>query len=453
MTAWLLTWFLQGGVIAAGAAAVLRCAPRLNAATRHLIWSAALMAVAWLGWTSSPFSQAATIISPAQAAEPIYIPSAPGAFVSTVMGVWAAIAFMHLLRVLASVRGMNAARGGCRPFPASVEARLPLWLEAKERGRRSQLMMCDTVPGATVLGLQRPCIAIPEVLVDALTPGELDQVILHEHAHVQRRDDWSRLAQTLLMSILWMNPAAVFASRSLNREREMACDEWVVARTGLPKAYARCLARAAEASARFRHRSLLSQTLVGTRHELLERVDRVLAMRHKGRRRISGVATAAACCAMAVTSSQVQTMPAFSEMAEIIVPHVPRPLLSFYGAPGGAPYADVAFHVPVASSASAAPSASIPSAALTAPITRITTIASVTPVAPVSSPDARTLPGRTFGGAYPASQSPAAASVKEASPWRAMATPAVEIASAAKKTSVGLADAFGRAGVALARSF
>ena len=39
-----------------------------------------------------------------------------------------------------------------------------------------------------------------------------------------------------------------FVSRVLNREREMACDEWVVARTGLPKAYARCLARAAEAA-------------------------------------------------------------------------------------------------------------------------------------------------------------------------------------------------------------
>jgi hypothetical protein len=34
-----------------------------------------------------------------------------------------------------------------------------------------------------------------------------------------------------------------------------------------------------------------------------------------------------------------------------------------------------------------------------------------------------------------------------------MAAPGIEIASAAKKTSVGLADAFGRAGVALARSF
>ena len=90
-------------------------------------------------------------------------------------------------------------------------------------------MICDAVPGATVLGFQRPCIAIPSSVVEALTIDELDQVILHEHAHVQRRDDWSRLAQTLLLSVLWIHPAALVISRALSRECEMACDEWVVA--------------------------------------------------------------------------------------------------------------------------------------------------------------------------------------------------------------------------------
>ena len=36
MTAWLLTWLWQGSALAAGVAVALRCAPRRNAATRHL---------------------------------------------------------------------------------------------------------------------------------------------------------------------------------------------------------------------------------------------------------------------------------------------------------------------------------------------------------------------------------------------------------------------------------
>ena len=266
MTAWLLTWFWQGSTLAAGVAVALRCAPQRNAATRHLIWCVALAAVAWLGWAASPYPSRPP--SPSSGANPIYIPSAPDFLISIFAGIWAAIALVSLLRVLSGLRGVYAVRDRCRPFPSNIESRLPLWLEAKACGRRTALMICDEVPGATVLGFHQPCIAIPTALVVALTFDELDQVILHEHAHVQRRDDWARLAQTLLLSVLWVHPAALFVSRALNREREMACDEWVVARTGMPKAYARCLAHAAEARVRMRGGPTLVPALIGSRNEL-----------------------------------------------------------------------------------------------------------------------------------------------------------------------------------------
>ena len=47
-------------------------------------------------------------------------------------------------------------------------------------------MLCDAVRGATVLGFYRPYIAVPPSLLKALTQDELDQIVLHEHAHVQR---------------------------------------------------------------------------------------------------------------------------------------------------------------------------------------------------------------------------------------------------------------------------
>ena len=180
------------------------------------------------------------------------------------------------------------------------------------------------MPGATVLGFERPCIAIPSSLVEALTIDELDQVILHEYAHVQRRDDWSRLAQTLLLSVLWIHPAALVVSRVLNREREMACDEWVVARTGLPKAYARCLAHAAEARIRMTRGSTLVPALIGGRHELERRVDRLLAARGKARRNVSLSAASVAACAMVLVSVQFQGARGFAEIAEIVFPHVTR---------------------------------------------------------------------------------------------------------------------------------
>src|SRR5688500_17302592 len=221
MTAWLLTWLWQGSALAAGAGIALRDAPRGHRATRHLMLFSCLVALAWFGWSTSPYGG----LTPVQVrgSAPIYVPAAPDLLVIAFICVWATVALVGLLRVLSALRGVYAARGRCRAFPSNIESRLPLWLEAKARGRLCKLMICDAVPGATVLGFHSPCIAIPRLLVEALTVDELDKVILHEQAHVQRCYDWSRLVQTMLQSYLWIHPAALFLSRALKRYSKLYC--------------------------------------------------------------------------------------------------------------------------------------------------------------------------------------------------------------------------------------
>jgi hypothetical protein len=326
-------------------------------------------------------------------------------------------------------------------------------------------MICDAVPGATVLGLQRPCIAIPSSLVEALTTDELDQVILHEHAHVQRRDDWSRLAERLLMSVLWIHPAALLASRALNREREMACDEWVVARTGLPKVFATCLVHAAEVRGRTRSDSTLMPALVGRRHELVRRVDRLLALRGKTRSSVSLAGAGAAACGMLLMAAQLQGV-RLVEIAEIVFPQVSRPMMALYNAPATVRFSAAAramkASAPVASAFapdSHIASADKPVAPAFAPNLHIASadkpVAPSAPVAPdaPNAPIAPVLSARVFMGAYVLPLAPIETSGKQTNPWQAMATPGVEIASAAKKTSLGIANIFSRAGVSLARSF
>jgi len=474
MTAWLLTWLWQGSALGAGVAVALRCPPRWNAATRHFIWCGALAAVAWLGWASLPHRAPAALSS---GIDPIYIPSAPDFLINLFVGIWAAIALLSLGRVLPALRAIFAVRDRCRPFPPNIESRLPLWLEAKASGRSATLMICDEVPGATVLGFHRPCIAIPSALVEALTIDQLDQVILHEHAHVQRRDDWARLAQTLLLSVLWIHPAALFVSRALNREREMACDEWVVARTGSPKAYARCLAHAAEVRARMRGGPTLVPALIGRRHDLLRRVDRVLAINGRARRSVSLSGATTAACAMVMMSAQLQTTRGFSEIVEIVFPQVRNAsvwtagealgatdglLLVLAGShpsslslggssstrypPAGHPKAAAALGAPAPRSGRGRFAPIAPDAAPIAPVAPIAPTAPVTPIAPGLS-------ARVFPGTYSLTGAPVDASTERSNQWRVIATPGVEIAASAKKISIGVASVFSRAGVSLARSF
>ena len=449
MTAWLLTWVWQGLALTLGVAIALRCVRRPNAATRYLVWLASLAALAWLGWTGSPHGNATPVL--VQIADPIYIPSAPDILISSVVGIWAAIALVSLLRLLPGLHAVYAMRDRCYPFPRAIEATLPLWLEAKEAGRRTELMMCDAVPGATVLGLQRPCIAIPSSLAQALTAEELDQVILHEHAHVQRRDDWSRLVQTLLMSVLWIHPAAVFVSRALNREREMACDEWVVARTGLPKAYARCLTRAAELQGSFMGSSALIPTLFNGRHDLVRRVDRLLMIRGKTRRHVSFVRAAAAMFAMALISAQIQGV-RFAELAEIMLPHVAGPIMAWNTTTKAMDETPFDVRLKPDTSNEGQHAMNTPAEPI-APVALVAPIAPVAPVAPVPHDAPVLATSVALAGVYPLPDPPAAQSIDSPNRWSALGTPGVEIASAAKKTSVGIASVFTRAGVSLARSF
>lgn len=457
MTAWLLAWVWQGLALALGVAAAVRYVRGLNAATRHFIWFGSLIALGWLGWVGSPHaSLRAPVAMPA--VDPIYIPSAPDMLVSGVVGIWAACTLVALLRLLPGLKAIYALRDRCSPFPPALESGLPLWLEHKDRGRRTELMLCDTVPGATVLGFQRPCIAIPSSLAEALTPDELDQVILHEYAHVQRRDDWSRLAQALLMSVLWIHPAALLVSRALNREREMACDEWVVARTGLPKAYARCLTRAAEVRFDLCRRSALIPTLLDGRHDLVRRVDRLLTIKGKTRRNVSFVRAAAALFVMAMMSANLQGI-RFAEIAEVVLPNVARPVLVAFNQSATFPEAQAGANVPIARSSAPdrdAPSAPSAPDAPAAPDDPGAPDALDTPDTPDAA-DATSAPGFVesvaFAGVYQVPNVPAARPIEQPNPWSALGAPGVEIASAARKTSVGIAGVFSRAGVSLARSF
>ncbi len=95
-------------------------------------------------------------------------------------------------------------------------------------------------------GIRRPCILLPEEERAPLAEDALRAVLIHELAHVRRRDVAASLAQHLLEALLWFHPLMWVVSRQLAIERERACDDWVLSLTESPPAYARCLAALAE---------------------------------------------------------------------------------------------------------------------------------------------------------------------------------------------------------------
>jgi uncharacterized protein (TIGR03435 family) len=96
------------------------------------------------------------------------------------------------------------------------------------------------------IGFSPGAVLLPCGLIERLDAAELEQIVLHEAAHLARRDDWSNLVARLWGAAFAFHPLAWFILRQVEQEREAACDDWVVARTGQPRGYAECLVRVSE---------------------------------------------------------------------------------------------------------------------------------------------------------------------------------------------------------------
>lgn len=79
-----------------------------------------------------------------------------------------------------------------------------------------------------VCGLFRPVVLLPAKLARELGPDALRDVLLHELAHVQRRDLWFNFLQAAVQIVWWWNPFVWFANGRIRTLRELAVDERVM---------------------------------------------------------------------------------------------------------------------------------------------------------------------------------------------------------------------------------
>lgn len=142
------------------------------------------------------------------------------------LGVWAAGALAMLgLIALSQRRAVFLFAQG-----RQLTEDLPVDLAQNLRGRLGlkQPVLIVESPAArspVVFGFLRPVIILPTSLRRELSEDELSAVLLHELAHVRRRDILVAWIAAFVLAIQWFNPLAYLAVRGLGRERELACDE------------------------------------------------------------------------------------------------------------------------------------------------------------------------------------------------------------------------------------
>ena len=135
--------------------------------------------------------------------------------------------------------------------------------------------MSDHLRVPTAIGFTKPLVVIPSWTLQELSTLELNSILLHELAHLRRRDDWTNLIQKIVGALLFFHPAVWWIEKKLALEREMACDDLVLAQATSPRAYAECLVALAEKS--FLRRGLaLAQAAVDRLRQVSLRVTQIL---------------------------------------------------------------------------------------------------------------------------------------------------------------------------------
>ncbi len=144
-------------------------------------------------------------------------------------------------------RTENLRRGAVRLEPDQETATKIARLHARLCVGPGQVKLASSpgISGPAAVGIRRPTVLLPPGFLDKLNDGELDALLAHEFAHVQRRD----FAKNLLYGVLSL-PAAYHPLVSLTRTRlaetrELVCDARAAEAVGGREGYARSLLRLA----------------------------------------------------------------------------------------------------------------------------------------------------------------------------------------------------------------
>lgn len=102
---------------------------------------------------------------------------------------------------------------------------LKVWLRVRfSINLHDNVWICDSIDAPFILGVIRPRIYLPSRISEEQT----ENVILHENAHLKRRDYVWKPLGFLLLTVYWFNPFCWLAYILLCRDIELACDEKVI---------------------------------------------------------------------------------------------------------------------------------------------------------------------------------------------------------------------------------
>lgn len=155
-----------------------------------------------------------------------------------IIGIWFAGAMLLLFRLVIGIVTAN------RYARRAIEFVNPVWTElALELSNnlnfsgKFDLLKSGQISMPVICGLRRSKILLPSD-ADTWSDERRRIVLLHELAHVKRRDCLTQVLAQIVCAFYWFNPLVWIAARHLRHLREQACDDCVLSAGIKPSDYA-----------------------------------------------------------------------------------------------------------------------------------------------------------------------------------------------------------------------
>ena len=141
-----------------------------------------------------------------------------------------------------------------------------------KRGSSLRVYTSSLAPVPLSLGWWSNCIVFPEGLIAELSDQALEDIFVHEAAHLVRRDAWVAVIQQVTTTLFWWNVFLILINRRLARLREEICDDYVLAQAGDGRRFAETLVRVAEWSVNRSPLPAAGTSLLSSAEELADRL-------------------------------------------------------------------------------------------------------------------------------------------------------------------------------------
>ena len=153
---------------------------------------------------------------------------------------WVNGVFWFSVRLLSAVMFTRRLRKSAHPAPDAWQQTLNR-IAVGRHLRHVRLMTSSMVNAPAVIGYLRPVVLVPVTFFTGLPADHIMALLTHEMAHICRRDYLVCMLQSFVEVALFYHPAVWWISSQLRIERELCCDDLVIAAGTDRLTYARAL--------------------------------------------------------------------------------------------------------------------------------------------------------------------------------------------------------------------